>query len=74
MFLHLLNISLPFHCVLFAAFGVPFLQAGSLWLLLIVESAPCRRGWSSDLSRFPGWGICICVMMGGAGSLFSGLQ
>ena len=32
------EVSLPFH---FAVFG--FLQAESLWFLLIVESAPCRE-------------------------------
>ena len=41
-------------------FGCP-LQAESLWFLLIVESAPCGWGWTSDLSRFPGWGsLSLC--------------
>ena len=37
-------------------FGVPFLQAGSSWLLLTVESVPCAWAWTGGLSRFPGWG------------------
>ena len=41
--------------------GVPFLQTGSSWFLLIVESAPCGWGWTNGLSRFPGWGsLCLC--------------
>ena len=45
MFPYLLNISLPFHLVLIAVFGVAFLYAGSLWFLFIVEVAPCGWGW-----------------------------
>ena len=61
MFLHLLNISLPFHFVWIAVFGVPFLQAVSSWLPLIVESAPCGWGCTSGLSGFSGWGsLCLC--------------
>ena len=42
-------------------FGVPFLQAGRSLFLLIVDSAPCGWSWTSDLSRFPGWGnLCLC--------------
>ena len=37
-------------------FGVPFLQAGSLWFLLIAKSAPCGWGWNSGLSSFFGLG------------------
>ena len=54
MFLYLLNISLPFHLVSVAVFGVAFPYAGSLWLLFIVEVPPCGWGWTSGLSRFPG--------------------
>ena len=39
MFLYLLNISLPFHLVYIAVFGVAFLYAGSLWFLFIVEGS-----------------------------------
>ena len=56
MFLYLLNISLPFHFVYIAVFGVPLLYAGSSWFLFIVKTASCGWGWTSDLSRFPGWG------------------
>ena len=37
MFLYLLNISLPFHRVEIAVFGVAFLYSGSWWFLFIVE-------------------------------------
>ena len=42
-----------------------------------MESAPCgglEEGWTIDLSRFPGWGNFFCVLVGGAGSLLSGVQ
>ena len=42
-------------------FGVPFLQAGSSWFLLIVESSLCGWGWTNGLSRFPGWGELVSV-------------
>jgi len=63
MFLHLLNISLPFHFVYIAVFGVPFLKAGSSWFLIIVESDP--YGWvlTNGLSRFAGWGR-LCLFYG----------
>ena len=54
MSLYLLNISLPFHVVQIAVFGVAFLNAGSLWFLFILEVPPCEWGWTSGLSRFPG--------------------
>ena len=54
--------------------GVPFLQAGGSWLLLIVLSAPCGWDWTSGLSRFPGWGTCVCVLVEGGGSLLSEVQ
>ena len=47
MFLYLLNISLPFHLVYIAVFGVAFLYAGSLWFLFIVEVPLCGWGWMS---------------------------
>jgi len=37
-------------------FGVPFLQAGGSWFLLIIESAPCGWDCTNGLSRFPHWG------------------
>jgi len=54
MFPYLLNISLPFHFVSIAVFGVPFLYAGSLCFLFIVEHASCGWVWTSGLSGFPG--------------------
>ena len=42
-------------------FGVPFIQAGSSWFLLIVESAPCGWSWTSGLSGCLDWGsLCLC--------------
>ena len=38
MLIHLLGISLPFHFVYTAVFGVAFLYSGSLWFLFIVEN------------------------------------
>ena len=41
-------------------FGVPFLQAGKSEFLLILESSPYGWDWTSELSRFPGWGnLCL---------------
>ena len=51
MFLYLLSISLPFHLVQVAVFGVAFLYAGSLWFLFIVEVPPCGWGWMSWLGK-----------------------
>ena len=45
-------------------FAVPFLQAGRLWFLFIVESAPCGWGWTSGLSRFAGQ-ASLCLYSGG---------
>ena len=41
-----------------------FLQAGSSWFLLTVESAPCGWGWATDLSRFSCW-VSLCLCSGG---------
>ena len=54
MFLYLLGISLPFHVVLIAVFGVDFLYSGGLWFLFIAEVSPSGWGWTIGLSRFPG--------------------
>ena len=61
MFLYLLSISLPFHLVYIAVFGVAFLYSGSLWFLFIVEVPCCGWDWTCGLSRFPGYGsLCRC--------------
>ena len=54
MFLYLLGISLPFHLVYIAVFGVAFLYSGSLSFLFIVEVPLCGWSWTGGLSRFPG--------------------
>ena len=57
----LLNIYLRFHIFYIAVFGVPFLQTGSSWFLLIIESVPCEGGWTNGLLRFSGSGsLCLC--------------
>jgi len=53
-FLYLLSISLPFHLVYIAVFGVTFLYSGSLSFLFIVEVPLCGWSWMGGLSRFPG--------------------
>ena len=55
-------------------FGVPFLLAGVcvsslLWMLL-----PVGGGGLVACQGFLVRGPCICVLVGGAGSLFSGVQ
>ena len=74
LFLNLLSISLPFHLVYIAVFGVAFLYSGSLWFLFIVEVLLCRWGWMGGLSRFPGREACVGVLVDGAGSILSGVQ
>ena len=55
-------------------FGVPFLQAGSSWVLLIVESAPVGGGVRVTCQGFLVGGTCVCVLLCGAGSLPSEVQ
>ena len=52
--LYLLGISLSFHLVYIAVFGVAFLYSVSLWFLFVVEVPLCGWGWMGSLSRFPG--------------------
>ena len=74
MLIYLLIIYLPFHLVYIAVFGVAFTYSGSLWFLFIVEVPPCGWGWMSGLSRFLVREACVCVLVGGAGFLLSGVQ
>ena len=69
MFLYLLSISLPFHLVYIAVFGVAFPYSGSLCFLFIVE-VPCC-GWVGQVAcqGFLVREACISVLVGGAGSL-----
>ena len=55
-------------------FGVAFLYSDSLWFLCIVEVSPCGCGWMSGLSRFLVREACVCVLVGGAGFLLSGVE
>ena len=74
MFLYLLGISLPFHLVYVAVFGVASPYSGSLLFLFILE-----------VPRFAGVGLVVCqgflvreacvgVLVGGTGFLLSGVQ
>ena len=54
--------------------GVPFLQAGSLLFLFIVEVAPVGGVGLVACQGFLVREACICVLVGGAGSLLSGVQ
>ena len=56
IFLHLLDISLPFHVVSLLCLGSPVLRLESHGSNLIVESAPCGWSWTGVLWRLPGWG------------------
>ena len=72
MFLYLLNISLPFHLVYIAVFGVAFLAVCSsslLWRFLTVGGV----GWVA-CQGFLVREACVGVLVGRAGSLFSGMQ
>ena len=72
MFLYLLGISLPFHLVLIAVFGVAFLNSGGpflLWRFLPVGGAG-RLACQGFLVRE----ACISVLVCGAGFLLSGVQ
>ena len=75
MFLYLLNISLPFHLISVAVFGVAFLYAGSfcgsslLWRFFPVGGVQ-RVAFQGFLVRE----ACVSVLVGGAEFLLSGVQ
>ena len=73
MFLYLLIISLLFHLIYIAVFGVAFLYSGSLWFLFIVEVSPGGAGHLA-CQGFPIREACVSVLVGGAGFLLSGVQ
>ena len=70
----LLGISLPFHLVYIAVFGVAFPYSGSLWFLFIVEVPCCGWGWMGGCQGFLVREACVGVLVGGAGFLLSGVQ
>ena len=55
-------------------FGVAFLYAGSLWFLFIVEVAPLDGVGLVACQGFLVREACVCVLVGGAESLLSGVQ
>ena len=55
-------------------FAVAFLCSGSLWFLFIVEVPPCGGVEQVACQGFLVREACISVLVGGAGSLLSGVQ
>ena len=54
LFLYLLGISLPFHLVYIAVFGVAFLYSGRLWSLLYCGVSSLWVGLYGWLAKVPG--------------------
>ena len=74
LFLYLLGISLPLHLVYIAVFGVAFPYSGSLWSSLYCGvSSLGGVGWVA-CQGFLVREVCVSVLVGGAGSLLSGVQ
>ena len=74
MFLYLLNIPLPFHLVQVTVFQVAFLYAGSLWFLLLWRFLPVGGVGRVACQGFLVRDACVSVLVGGAGSIVSGVQ
>ena len=66
MFLHPLDISLPFHFCLDCCVWGALSEGWKFIVPLILESVPSGWGWTSGLSRFLGWESFLCVLVGGA--------
>ena len=74
LFLYLLGISLPFHLVYIAVFGVAFLYSGSLWFLFLWRFlAVGGVGWVA-CQGFLVREACVGVPVGGARFLLSEVQ
>ena len=73
LFLYLLGISLSFHLVYIAVFGVAFPYSGSLWFLFIVEVPNCEVGQVACQS-FLLREACVSVLVGEAEFLLSGVH
>ena len=74
MFLYLLNISLSFHPVRFLYSGWPFHILAVCGVLFIVEVPPCGGIGRVSCLGFLVREACVHVLVGGAGSLLSGVQ
>ena len=74
MYLYLLNIYLSFHFLYIAVFGVAFLYSVSLWFLLLWRLLAVSGVGLVACQGFLVRGACICVLVGGAGSLLSEVQ
>ena len=68
-FLYLLGVSLPFHVVYTAVFGVALPFSGSLWFLF-TEGGVGQVACQGFLVRQS----CVGVLVGGGGFLLSGVQ
>ena len=69
-----MDISVPFHLFRLMCFGVGFLYAGSLWFLFTVEVPPVGQPGQVACQGFMVKEACINVLLGGTGSLLSGVQ
>ena len=65
MVLYLLGISLPFHLVYIAVFGVAFPYSGSLWFLFVVEVPHCAWLGRVACQGFLVRGVCVSVLVRG---------
>ena len=74
MFLYLLNISLPFHFVYVAVFAVHFPKLEVCGFSLLWSLIPLGGVGLVACQGFLIKGACICVLVGGAGSLLSEVQ
>ena len=74
MFLYLLNISLPFHFVYVAVFAVHFPKLEVCGFSLLWRLLPLGGVGLVACQGFLIRGACICVLVGGAGSLLSEVQ
>ena len=74
MFLYLLNISLPFHFVYVAVFRVHFPKLEVCGFSLLWSLLPLGGVGLVACQGFLIRGACICVLVGGAGSLLSEVQ
>ena len=74
MFPYLLNISLPFHFVLIAVFGVLFCRLEVCVSSLLWRFLPMGGVGQVACQGFLVREACISVLVGGAGFLLSGVQ
>ena len=69
-----MSISLPFHLVCIAVFGMAFLYSGSLWFLFLWRFLAVDGVGRVACQGFLVREACVGVLVGGAGFLLSGVQ